>query len=75
MSHLDATPQPAAHEMMTNQEYLAANGNLCPHCRSHDINADGAFDADSDYAARAVECNSCQRRWTDTYRLVGWEAV
>lgn len=55
---------------MTEQqkkEYLS-DPDKCPYCKSEDITGDFP-DFGESYAMRNVECNSCNKKWTDYYEL------
>jgi len=50
-------------------EYLK-NPNTCPFCGSNDIEADhGEFDHDLGF--RNIECNNCNRGWTEEFAMLG----
>ena len=57
---------------MSNEEYLEAGGNECPFCGSRDI-AGGPFASDCDYAWRSVDCNTCEKSWTENFKMTGYE--
>lgn len=65
-----------AIKMMSDAEYVACAGNLCPFCRSSDIESQGKPEVDEGGSAgQRVKCNTCDREWSDEYRLVGWQAL
>ena len=51
------------------KRYLA-NPEKCPYCNSENLNAYG-FDAGLDTVWRNINCNNCQRGWTETLTLSG----
>lgn len=57
--------------MMTNDEYIATRGLLCPCCQSNDIGVN-----DSEYYAAKhfeyAECYDCGKTWTAEYQLIGY---
>ena len=61
-------------EPMSEAEYLAIGGTGCPFCRSTDIDVPVLHTVDIGSTALLIHCNGCNRRWTDHYRLTGYEA-
>lgn len=59
--------------MLTQREYLAKRGVVCPFCGSDDIEG-GSVDIDAGGAFQSISCNTCGREWQDTYRLDGFLA-
>ena len=59
-------------KQMTNEEYVAKQGLVCPYCGSVAIFAVGDMGAEADEAWGEVECLSCCRKWRDVFKLVGW---
>jgi len=49
--------------------YVATGGVVCPFCDAVDIES-GPLEADGPVATANVECQKCQRTWTDVFRLV-----
>ena len=60
-------------ESMTDAEYLAEGGGLCPYCRNNQIEA-GGEDFDGTNCEVEVHCNSCGKDWFDHYDLTGYHA-
>jgi formate dehydrogenase maturation protein FdhE len=58
---------------MTNKEYLSHSGNKCPFCGSHNISG-REVQTDCDYAWRKVDCNDCDKEWTENFKMTGYEA-
>lgn len=56
-------------KQLTNDEYLAEGGLVCPGCRSDNIEAD-RMQCDSKIAWCDVSCHNCNATWTDNYALV-----
>lgn len=56
---------------MTQEEYKKNLGNLCPQCRSWEIEGEGV-DIDGDEAHQEVTCMKCHATWTDTYKLASF---
>ena len=57
---------------LSEKEYLQELGQLCPMCKSEDIQATGVIETDSDYGWQRVECSNCNAEWDDVYKLVGY---
>ena len=53
------------------KKYLKTKGNFCPFCGSKDVEGIGATDCDGDYAWNDITCNSCEKTWSDEYKLSG----
>ena len=56
---------------LTEQEqkdYIAASGQFCPICKSHDLSGD-FFQVDGGVAWQEVTCNECEAEWVDEYDL------
>lgn len=65
----------AKEKPMTNGPYAKHGGNVCPFCRSPNVEVCGAIMPDDrDSASLDVECRNCGRSWRDVFRLVGYEA-
>lgn len=59
--------------MLTNKEYVAKGGTVCPKCDGEDINADMLeVSADTDVAYANVWCANCKAEWTDRFVLTGY---
>lgn len=52
-------------------DYIAGEGRLCPFCKSEDIEAPEPPIVDNAVCTQFIQCHSCQKDWTDVYRLVG----
>ncbi len=52
-----------------NQKYLN-DPDACPFCGSTNI-IGGYVDCGSDMAFRDVQCNDCQKVWTEEFKLTG----
>lgn len=48
--------------------YLA-DSSKCPYCGSSDIEG-GEVDCQGDNHYQDIQCNACDRTWTDTYSLI-----
>jgi hypothetical protein len=57
---------------MTDEEYGAAGGGVCPFCRGEQILADSAPETDGVECRQTVRCLDCGEEWTDVYRLQGY---
>jgi hypothetical protein len=51
--------------------YLKDPGG-CPYCGSTNLGSD-AFDTDDDVAWRPVECDNCEAKWGEVYKINGFE--
>jgi len=58
---------------MTDAEYVAEGGSLCPYCRSNQIIA-GDSDSDGTAYEMEIHCNACDKDWFDHYKLMGYHA-
>lgn len=56
---------------MSQAEY-ARTGNCCPFCRSTEITG-GSITITEVGACQEVSCDDCDKEWTDTYSLIGYE--
>ena len=48
--------------------YVDSGGSRCPYCFSQDVTA-GRHDADNDYVAFEITCETCGRIWSDIHKL------
>jgi len=58
---------------LSEKEYLRELGQLCPMCKSEDIQTTGVIETDSDCGWQRVECSNCSAEWDDVYKLVGYD--
>lgn len=56
---------------LTDEEYVAKKGRVCPHCGSEHIDGKNVS-IEASQAFQDVSCNDCDREWTDIYDLKGW---
>jgi len=61
-----------ARTKLTDEQYVIHNGNLCPNCRSRNINAFPPETQDFGIDVR-TECECCGATWTETYSLIGYD--
>lgn len=59
---------------LTNEEYVAKGGGVCPHCGSGDITG-GFVDIEGGTATQRCTCNDCSEEWIDGYKLVKCDRV
>lgn len=62
----------AAGELLSDEkkkEYIYDGGVRCPYCQSDDITSMGPIHLDDGGAWQQIQCNSCNKRWTDIYSL------
>lgn len=57
---------------MTNVEYVAKGGAVCPICGSHSIQG-GFVSIDISVASQDCSCDECEATWTDSYSLTGYK--
>lgn len=57
---------------LTQKEYLNAQGQQCPFCRSRHISQVGDPQVDADYARADVKCEDCKSEWVDLYTLAAY---
>lgn len=60
---------------LTNEEYVAKGGNICPHCGSTDIVGGSDVEIGTGTAMQGVSCSECGVEWVDQYKLVGYVAT
>lgn len=60
--------RPRPRFQMTNEQYLASKGILCPFCREPTIEGN-SIEIDGGTATQEVGCNNCDKVWTDVYVL------
>lgn len=58
--------------MLTDAEYIARKGNVCPNCESCDIEG-GSVEIDGSEAWQKVHCHECEFAWIDVYQLTGFD--
>jgi len=68
---------PTMDEEISEQarEYIASAGMHCPFCKSSDINAMAPDVTENGTILQEVECDSCGKKWTDTYKLTNMEEI
>lgn len=59
---------------MTQEEYVASEGNNCPFCNAVETEGNH-FDFYDGYAIVSVTCSKCNAEWYEEYRLSGYEAA
>ena len=57
--------------MLSDAEYVAKAGAVCPHCKSDRIKSGTVNHAGSELY-QDVDCLACNESWVDVYQLVGW---
>ena len=60
--------------MMTDEEYIASEGQLCPFCDSNNIYIlENTIVSESDNRiVQQVECPDCNNVWEEKYDLTGF---
>lgn len=56
---------------LTDAEYVAKAGTVCPGCHSEQIEG-GSIEVDLGTATQPMTCNDCGAEWTDVYQLTGF---
>lgn len=56
---------------LSDFEYLQKHGAACPYCGSKDISSEG-IEIDGMEGVARVDCNACDNRWYDVWKLSGW---
>ncbi len=54
--------------------YLKAGGCRCPFCGSEDVVGEGV-EIDEGGATQEVSCSTCDRTWSDDYKLTGFREI
>lgn len=57
---------------LTDAEYVAKRGAVCPFCGSQNIEGQDRVEVCEDGCTQDVSCAECDRAWTDSYVLVGY---
>ena len=58
---------------MTNEEYVASNGDKCPFCNKNNLCV-GDYTAVIDTTIYwSVKCEDCGKQWEDVFKLAGFE--
>lgn len=50
------------------EKYAEGEADLCPFCKSADINGEGFEPVNGDYADQMVNCECCGSSWFDSYK-------
>lgn len=58
-------------EPMTDEEYVGANGVLCPFCRSDNLRGDD-ITIEGGSCSQEIWCEDCGKGWWDAYELKGY---
>ena len=58
---------------MTDKQYVASGGTVCPICRSSEVSG-GSVEVDAGGATQKCECAICGTAFLDCYALVGYLA-
>lgn len=61
--------------MMTVEEYLEANGLLCPACKEASVETIAYIElgVHGDGAYQDCKCDACGATWTDVYQLTSFD--
>jgi hypothetical protein len=58
---------------LSDKEYLAHGGAICPKCYGRSIDAPDAIQQDGSTAFQRITCNDCEYEWDDMWELRGYE--
>ena len=73
--HFRVNPLPDEDPLeMTDEQYVANNGQLCPYCRSNDLRG-GSFDCEGGAVSQQIDCGNCDKSWFDVYELKSFEPI
>ena len=62
-----------AEAELSQEDYIAQKGRICPACRTEDGNTEGgSIDIEGTLGFQEVICLECEARWNDVYKLVGY---
>ena len=56
--------------MITEKDYVEAEGVICPRCSSPEIETTSQLTSSGTRAFQSVGCNSCDFMWDDVYELL-----
>lgn len=59
--------------ILSDEEYVAKAGNICPFCQSADVRVIDQTDMTGTDLISPCKCDSCQKWWSDVYRLAGYD--
>ena len=62
---------PKPKKPMTNKEFLQHKGEVCPNCRSCNVDAD-TVDHDGSIGYGNCNCMDCGATWVDNWKLSGY---
>jgi formate dehydrogenase maturation protein FdhE len=57
---------------LTEEEYAAKAGEMCPACGGADVVAVGGIETDGKTAWRPADCEDCGATWYDRWSLTGY---
>jgi len=61
---------------MTQEEYQQTNGDLCPNCRSGNVNgSEVCYPGISNAMYAERKCFDCQEKWQEKFKLVSYEGL
>jgi len=58
---------------LSDKTYVLYGGAICPFCKSDDIRVDSGIEGCGTEASCIVSCNTCNSRWEELYKMVGFE--
>ena len=58
-------------QLLTVEQYVKGKPNLCPFCKSDEIEGEGVSIEDKE-AFQDITCLSCGSQWMDRYKLSGY---
>ena len=60
---------------LTQEQYLARAGLVCPLCRSGSVKGEDNVSVASSGAWQKISCRKCKATWIDQYELTGFEGL
>jgi formate dehydrogenase maturation protein FdhE len=65
-------PMNARPARLTEDEYVGAEGRVCPVCHARDVVEGGTVEISAGFAFQECSCPVCGSRWHDAYLLNGY---
>jgi len=59
--------------VMTDEQYLARRGRVCPSCGGSNLSGAGRPDTENCTAWQKISCDDCDATWNDQYRMTGYD--
>jgi hypothetical protein len=62
----------AYDEYLTQKEYAAEDGGMCPYCHGDNVTFSGHLTFDASVVNHVCTCADCAEVWTEIYTLTGY---